>query len=957
MQTLTTDSLAIVAAGGKVTPRIYVEPLTSAAFWLEPVDFVEGTVKIQRSWISGSVIEIGSAETSELTFYIDNEGGAFNSILFGGAVLTYYNVIGVQQLKVGKFIVDTQPKKSTTIFIAALDYMAKFNKKYSLSSLVYPATLIQILNDICDVCGVTTSITSFVNSTYVVAERPAALDLTCHLVLCFVAELAGDNAYMDEDGELCLAWYGESQGATVITNTPSTRIDYDAETEDVTLSGVAAIIGEDTYIGGTDSYAIVIEGNELLQSDYQTIVDAIAVHIGNPTFRQLDIKSYGLPHVWPGDILTITDNDGITFTALLMEHIYEANGESQLIGKCDAIIRSGYASVGAFTPRQKSVIQRVSELETEKQISSYDLAMLQLNELSMNSMGLYLTAVDDGLGGKIYYQHDAPVLEDSTVIYKQTSLGHFWTDTGWNGGSPIWTSGYSAAGNVVAKTLNVIGINANWIAANAITFDKLSTSAVTSINDLIDIGGRNRFTREGILATTPSFSFDSDGYFIPNSTTTDDRSGSYVSCSWKITLPAGTYLVTAYTDIATANANHFAGAWSSTGSALIAASWKPCLTVGKSTKSFTLASATTVGFMIKVYDAKVKVKLEAGNKSTDWTPAPEDKLSEGMSYAGVVLEAITGLTVTATISGNTISTRANATEGFAIYNGSDKTFGADSSGQVFASSLSNIDSSNYFMTYGYLTNPGLECYKPDGVGGATKFYNLSSLVEGGWAVFDINDARRMDCSAAGAFNIYDHNEKARFTLYSTGTFDIKDGSAVVLIGSDSTAPFFMDGSTKNYFKSIFPRVLATSGSSGAGGSGKWIKVAGFTFWSRYTFISTKFDVVGSPSSGGFAMTATLYFTCIQQSAFPTAPVGRLYVSNAAGIAISNADVKAIITYTASDATVVDLYVRAIHDYKSIQTFLIDEYKGGNLVYGYQMGSWIDAASLPGGTELPVLNGG
>ena len=84
------------------------------------------------------------------------------------------------------------------------------------------------------------------------------------------------------------------------------------------------------------------------------------------------------------------------------------------------------------------------------------------------------------------------------------------------------------------------------------------------------------------------------------------------------------------------------------------------------------------------------------------------------------------LSVLATIGGNTIQTKANATEGFSIYKGAVKMFGVDTDGRVFASSLSNVDSAGYHMTYGYGGSPGLECFSPI-MGTPTKFFRHISI--------------------------------------------------------------------------------------------------------------------------------------------------------------------------------------------------------------------------------------
>lgn len=146
----------------------------------------------------------------------------------------------------------------------------------------------------------------------------------------------------------------------------------------------------------------------------------------------------------------------------------------------------------------------------DEQLSAYDIAVQQLNELAINATGFYQTIYTDPItDAKTDYMHDNPVLSLSNIIYMKTATGFFWTDTGWNDGNPTWMNGYTASGNIVAKTLSVVGINADWITTGSVTssnyeytsgsfsnagtkFD-LTNGSIISKNFFIGISGNVKF--------------------------------------------------------------------------------------------------------------------------------------------------------------------------------------------------------------------------------------------------------------------------------------------------------------------------------------------------------------------------------------------------------------------------------------------------------------------------------
>ncbi len=252
------------------------------------------------------------------------------------------------------------------------------------------------------------------------------------------------------------------------------------------------------------------------------------------------------------------------------------------------------------------------------------------------------------------------------------------------------------AGKVTTGTLN-----AARIAASSITFDKLASAAVADITDTIDLGGRNLLKGTGTAVSNAN-------YLIKSYSMGDEWpvAGEAYTLSVKFTLgadrthlslitPEGTVLLTTVAD---ADKNSLGVA-----SKTFTMSYAPGYTPADGYPSLAVYQMPSGGSTSSTIEW---LKLEKGNKATDWTPAPEDKLSEGVSYAGVGIDATNGFVSTATIGGNTIKTKANATDGFSIYKGANKIFGVDTDGNLFSSRLSNAETPTAWSIVGEITQGG-----------------------------------------------------------------------------------------------------------------------------------------------------------------------------------------------------------------------------------------------------------
>lgn len=111
---------------------------------------------------------------------------------------TYY-------INYGKFIVNKPPENdetSGTIRVVAYDYMIKFNKPY-IDRVIYPCSLLTLLQDICNQAGVILGNTNFANKDFIV-ENNQFEGNTLREVLQQIAKCAFSWARIGQDNKLYL---------------------------------------------------------------------------------------------------------------------------------------------------------------------------------------------------------------------------------------------------------------------------------------------------------------------------------------------------------------------------------------------------------------------------------------------------------------------------------------------------------------------------------------------------------------------------------------------------------------------------------------------------------------------------------------------------------------------------------------------------------------------------------
>lgn len=446
---------------------------------LTPQDQDLYTFKISENTSNEKSFDLGSAIAKQLDLKINNIDGEYSKHKFSGAKITARVGLEIsgktEWLKKGVFYADPGKTAGDTISVTAVDGMTKFDVSYSKSGLSYPATLGNIVRDACSVCGITMSpeIASFEKSDFVVTNRPVDSSLTFRNILQFVGEIACLNFKMNADDQLTASWYdtnlleSETAEAAIKVEHYSGTI----ETDDVVITGVKvteeSVSDSDTeekneteYIYGSTGYVLEIKENKLIQEgNGASVAEYAGRKVNGIAFRPVSIHTQGDPSIEAGDIAVITDRKGNKYKTILTGVIYTAKAQQDLI--CGA---ESPAEQSAVRYSKATQVYRELRKTVAKQKTEFEKSLEALKTAMGEKRGLYpITEVLED-GSSILCFCDQDTVAESKIVVKLNASG--WgmsTD-----GGKTWNTGVLVDGTMIAKILNTIGINADWINTGAI---------------------------------------------------------------------------------------------------------------------------------------------------------------------------------------------------------------------------------------------------------------------------------------------------------------------------------------------------------------------------------------------------------------------------------------------------------------------------------------------------------
>lgn len=505
--------------GGKVANYADVTLSDGTTLHLEPEDFMIGGCQIEDKTTDGK-FGVGFVVGKTLSIMLENDDERFSSYDFYMATIIIYVAMllddgTIEKIRKGVFYATVPETGGDVISISAVDGMYRLDRPYSATT-AYPAILQSIISDICIDCGIPMGFTQFDNYTYTVKEKPE--NVTYRQVLSYACQVAGYNAHIDNDGYMQLIWYNTSlfnwynyNGGSFKTYPHDTILDggdftnyeqgehisggeftdprpehifriksLNVHTDDVVITGVK-VIGKDdvTSLFGEEGYAIVVKGNPFVDGKESEVAAYLGGRMVGMAFRPFSAQILGNPLYEPFEVVMVSDRKGNVYNSIVNSVSYKIGAFTKVDCQAEDPVRNGSQFI---SPAVQAAVAEARK-NAEKQISTYDKAVQQMNQLAMNAMGFHTTVEDQPDGSRIVYLHDKPALEDSKTIYKQTIDGFFISTDG----GQSYTAGFDKNGNVVVNILYAIGIVADWIRSGTLTLGGINNQ--DGVFNLVDAVG------------------------------------------------------------------------------------------------------------------------------------------------------------------------------------------------------------------------------------------------------------------------------------------------------------------------------------------------------------------------------------------------------------------------------------------------------------------------------------
>ena len=403
-------ALIEVTAGGKT-------------FTITDADIIQGGLKIDRYCVTNSKIEVGSAVASELSLKLRNYDGKFNDVSFEGAVLNVKigihaantselgkfilgkSVLGfakglgnfilgtgrlgdysvdteVYWVPCGLFIVDTPPRKLSTINISALDYMVLFDRETNASALSFPIHVDALIQKICSICNVTlaTDVSVLPNHYFSIGGLPDTNQkLTYRQLLQWCAQLTGTCAFMDGSGRLVLKWY-EQTGVTI---TASERYSSDMLENDITITGFTCDDGKgNVYLSGTADYTLDLSDCGFLTNAYKGVLKELQAARGGFAYRPYSATIKSAPYLFPLDMIRYKDKDGVVHDTIVTNVTLALNCNTAISGAGETVTSSSYAqSTSGVTSQQAATnranLEKINQNVTQTNQTKNDLTQFK----------------------------------------------------------------------------------------------------------------------------------------------------------------------------------------------------------------------------------------------------------------------------------------------------------------------------------------------------------------------------------------------------------------------------------------------------------------------------------------------------------------------------------------------------------------------------------------------------
>lgn len=473
-----------------VTIEVATRGAQTPTFTLQPSDIIQNSVTLDMAGTSGSDIELGCCMASQFSFAVQ-ESQNWNAMTFAGA---YIHAIfswdagngNTAQMDMFRGVIDEVRKENGAYTCIALDDMVQLDKQYDpheVGSLWWQRTYLQAAQDIIRAVlpGATFNLYNLVNENVSIGkatdpmldEDGNVIEVTYRQILSWLCQVMGTACVVNPRWEdsFSFVWYGTISPRNEFDLPTSDRYSSTRAISPISFTGIQVAVGDNEYLYGTDSYVLALEDNPFFTaSNYTSLLTNVLPRL-QLAYYPMSASLIQMPYVEPFDMVNYYDvGSNSPVRSIVTNATITANGAVNIEGKGESAEIKGYATLNPMTSAQQAVIDNINQhlAEQKEQYTSSEEALLALNNVIANALGLYVTEVPQQGGGSIYYFHDAPTLAASTYIFTMTGSGFAYTDH-WEGDQTVWQGGIDANGNAVLNMLSLYQLNANYIHAGVIS--------------------------------------------------------------------------------------------------------------------------------------------------------------------------------------------------------------------------------------------------------------------------------------------------------------------------------------------------------------------------------------------------------------------------------------------------------------------------------------------------------
>lgn len=466
----------VIEQGGPFYLRAKVTLADSTILELTPErDFqIDGNGIVQNG---GSGFPLGVAVSKTLTIALDNSDDRYSNYDFVNARITpkteAYTEDGTEWIQEEIFTVLDPVEIGDTIELTAYDDMYKADRSFA-SKLDYPTTAKQLLLEVCDVCDIPVGSPTFKNETYQIQTKPEGK--TARQIIGYIAQIACGNAVM-QNGMLVIRSYdfGAFQAVTDGTREPELQdnagyyiiSDYPLEpnisTDNITITGISTKIrrenGDVIIVRGSDEYCLEIE-NPLIEGNEETALALIGTVLIGTTICKFSGSFFSDPTMEFMDLVCLVDMKDHVRRSFLSNVEFVYLNQSNL--SCD--LETPAQRQAQYNSNATTIYQNVKR-DLQQNKTEWETAVENLETTLENASGMYQTEAAQEDGSIVTYIHDKKTLSQSKNVIMVTSEAIGLSSDG----GKTFPYGLYLTGDLIARILYTIGINADYINTGAFT--------------------------------------------------------------------------------------------------------------------------------------------------------------------------------------------------------------------------------------------------------------------------------------------------------------------------------------------------------------------------------------------------------------------------------------------------------------------------------------------------------